>query len=94
MKNHLEKENVEFRYYEIPQGMPVLPLLGEKWITRYGADPMHFHNYLELGYCYSGKGIMHLGDQLVPYRAGTVIVIPRNFPHRTEGDDSNQQKWE
>ena len=55
MKNHLEKENVEFRYYEIPQGMPVLPLLGEKWITRYGADPMHFHNYLELGYCYSGK---------------------------------------
>ena len=51
MKNHLEKENVEFRYYEIPQGMPVLPLLGEKWITRYGADPMHFHNYLELGYC-------------------------------------------
>ena len=56
MKNHLEKENVEFRYYEIPQGMPVLPLLGEKWITRYGADPMHFHNYLELGYCYSGKG--------------------------------------
>ena len=94
MKNHLEKENVEFRYYEIPQGMPVLPLLGEKWITRYGADPMHFHNYLELGYCYSGKGIMHLGDQLVPYRAGTVIVIPRNFPHRTEGEDSNLQKWE
>ena len=29
MKNHLEKENVEFRYYEMPQGMPVLPLLGE-----------------------------------------------------------------
>lgn len=94
MKNHLEKENVEFRYYEMPQGMPVLPLLGEKWITHYGADPMHFHNYLELGYCYSGKGIMHLGDQLVPYRAGTVIVIPRNFPHRTEGEDNNLQKWE
>lgn len=94
MKNHLEKENVEFRYYEMPQGMPVLPLLGEKWITHYGADPMHFHNYLEFGYCYSGKGIMHLGDQLVPYRAGTVIVIPRNFLHRTEGEDNNLQKWE
>ena len=94
MKNHLEKENVEFRYYEMPQGMPVLPLLGEKWITRYGADPMHFHNYLELGYCYSGKGVMHFGDELVSYRAGTVIVIPRNFPHRTEGEDNNLQKWE
>ena len=94
MKNHLEKENVEFRYYEMPQGMPVLPLLGEKWITRDGADPMHFHNYLEIGYCYSGKGVMHFGDELVSYRAGTVIVIPRNFPHRTEGEDNNLQKWE
>ena len=33
---HAEKENVEFRYYEMPQGMPVLALLGEKWITESG----------------------------------------------------------
>ena len=49
---HAEKENVELRYYEMPQGMPVLALLGEKWITEYGADPIHFHNYLEIGYCH------------------------------------------
>ena len=89
-----KKENVEFRYYEMPQGMPMLPLLGEKWITRYGSDAMHFHNYLELGYCYSGRGIMHFGDDCVPYRSGSVVVIPRNFPHRTEGADNNLQKWE
>lgn len=93
-KDDVKKENVEIRYYEMPQGMPMLPLLGEKWITRYGSDAMHFHNYLELGYCYSGRGIMHFGDRSVPYRAGSVVVIPRNFPHRTEGEDNNLQKWE
>ena len=91
---HAEKENVEFRYYEMPQGMPVLALLGEKWITEYGADPMHFHNYLEIGYCYSGKGEMYFGEEGVPYRADTVVVIPRNYPHRTQGIRGQIQKWE
>ena len=46
-----EKEYVEFRYYEIPQRVPLIALMGERWVTRYGSDPMHFHNYMEIGYC-------------------------------------------
>ena len=38
-----EKEYVEFRYYEIPQRVPLIALMGERWVTRYGSDPMHFH---------------------------------------------------
>lgn len=93
MKDY-EKESIEFRYYEMPQGMSVLALLGEKWITTYGNDSMHFHNYLELGYCYSGHGTMYFGDVEVPYNAGDVIVIPKNHPHRTQGIDKNIQRWE
>lgn len=35
-----EKEYVEFRYYEIPQRVPLIALMGERWVTRYGSDPI------------------------------------------------------
>ena len=33
---HAEKENVEFRYYEMPQGMPVLALLERNGLQSMG----------------------------------------------------------
>ena len=33
-----QKETVELRFYEIPQGEPVLALLGEEWNRVYGHD--------------------------------------------------------
>ena len=47
-----KKPKMEYRYYEIPAGSPVLALLGEKWIQNYGRniDYLHFHNHLEIGY--------------------------------------------
>lgn len=89
-----KKENVEFRYYEMPRGMSVLALLGEKWEVPYGRDAMHFHNYLEIGYCYDGEGVIYLGEESFPYAPGTLTVIPRNFPHHTVGVNKEPQKWE
>ena len=41
---------MEYRYYEIPAGSPVLALLGDKWVQNYGReiDYLHFHNHLEV----------------------------------------------
>ena len=46
------KPKIEFRYYQMPQGSPILALLGNKWVQNYGAgiDYLHFHNYLEVGF--------------------------------------------
>ena len=48
---------MEFRYYQMPAGSPILALLGQKWIQHYGEniDYLHFHNYLEIGFCYEGQ---------------------------------------
>lgn len=89
-----EKEYVEFRYYEIPQRVPLIALMGERWVTRYGSDPMHFHNYMEIGYCCYGEGVMHLGKEDVRYGEGTVTVISKNFPHHTTGRDDVFDSWE
>ena len=88
------KERVEFRYYEVEKNFPVIALLGERWEVIYGTDPMHFHNCMEIGYCYNGSGEMWCGKDRLPYRNRTVTVIPRNFPHRTSGNGDEIQKWE
>ena len=51
---HKGNPKIEFRYYKMPQDVPFLALFGDKWIQNYGRDIdfLHFHNYLEIGYCY------------------------------------------
>ena len=65
-------QKAEYRYYEISWDIPVLVLTGEKWETIYGTDNMHFHNYLEIGYCHYGKGTVQLADRELTYDAGTI----------------------
>lgn len=89
-----EQEKVEFRYYEVPQNFPVIALLGERWATIYGTDAMHFHNYMEIGYCYEGEGIMHFGNTERAYGPGTITLIPKNLPHHTTGAGDGYNKWE
>ena len=53
MAKKRKKPKMEFRYYQMPAGSPILALLGQKWVQNYGndVDYLHFHNYLEIGFC-------------------------------------------
>ena len=92
--NSSKEEYVEFRYYEIPMGRYDLALLGQDWVVEYGTDPFHFHNFLEIGYCYYGDGAMCFGDEEKEYHSGSISIIPGKFPHRTQGPEGVIQKWE
>lgn len=52
------------RYYQMPAGSSILALLGQKRVQNYGndVDYLHFHNYLEIGFCYEGDGFMAFGE--------------------------------
>lgn len=92
-----KKKKMEFRYYQLPPGSPILALLGEKWVQNYGdrtADRLHFHNYMELGYCYYGAGDVVLGDDTYHFSGQQFTVIPSNFPHTTNSDPGNISRWE
>ena len=69
------KLKMEFRYYQMQDGSPILALLGEKWEQNYGRDVdyLHFHNYLEIGFCYSGEGELVLGE-------GNLLLFRQIFP--------------
>lgn len=91
-----KKKKIEFRYYKMPVGISFLALLGEKWVRSYGQgiDYLHFHNCMEIGYCYEGEGILSIGEEDYPYKGGQFSIIPRNCPHTTTSLAGTVSKWE
>ncbi|MCD7725821.1 MAG: AraC family transcriptional regulator [Clostridiales bacterium] len=91
-----KKKQIQFRYYEIPQNQPLMALLGDYWIRPYGegVDSLHFHNYMEIGFCYDGKGELVLDEQIISYGPDMFTVIPKNFPHTTESENGSLNRWE
>lgn len=90
------KKEIQFRYYEIPQEEPCLALLGEAWVRSYGdgIDCLHFHNYMEIGFCYEGDGEVVLDEESVPYRSNMFSIIPKNYPHNTNSTGFALSRWE
>lgn len=96
-KHPKSKRRVEFRYYDIPKGSYVLSKLGKGWELEYGRGDgagLHFHNYMEVGYCYHGRGRLLIEDRVYRYGDGMFSVIPANIPHTTISDAGNICKWE
>ena len=91
-----QREKVEYRYYEIPEGEAVLALLGEDWIREYGKQNkfLHFHNLLEIGYCHWGSGEVVLGQEHIPFSGGSFMVVPPRLPHTTSSDHGTKGFWE
>ena len=91
-----KKQVAEFRYYKMPENCALFALLGEKWRQKYerDIDYLHFHNYLEIGYCYEGDGRMVLGEEEIQYQGGDFTVIPSNFLHTTNSTPGRLSSWE
>lgn len=90
------KSKMEFRHYKMPVEIPVLAMLGEEWIRPYGAgiDFLHFHNCMEIGYCYDGKGTLTIGRENYRFTGNQFSVIPQNCPHTTTSDMGTLSRWE
>ncbi len=80
----------------MPEEAPFLALLGEKWEQNYGRDVdfLHFHNYLEIGYCYDGTGTLVLGEKEYRFSGNQFSIIPQNYLHTTNSDLDTISKWE
>lgn len=91
-----KKNKIEFRYYTMPKDSPMLVLLGKRWKMKYGDEKelLHFHNYMEIGICHMGNGIMRFEDRDIPYKDGEFTVIPKNYPHTTMSDPETISYWE
>lgn len=90
------KDKIEYRYYELPTNSYILALLGQKWTKTYGLDndTLHFHNHLEIGYCYKGQGELILEEKSYSFADDSFTIIPRNFPHNTNSSQDTVSRWE
>lgn len=90
------KNRMEYRYYQMPPGSLILDFLGEKWIQTYGEgiDCLHFHNYMEIGYCYEGQGNILIGEEDYRFVGRQFTIIPQNCPHLTKSDAGTMSRWE
>ncbi len=98
MARKKQKRSVEFRYYDMPKGKLILPLLGSDWLRPYGKGfgNYHFHNYTEIGICYFGKGTTWITDEKgYDFTGGSIVVIPPNIMHTmlTEGETLAFWEW-
>lgn len=96
MNRKKRKPKMEFRYYSMPEDRKMFALLGEKWIQNYGRniDYLHFHNYLEIGYCYEGAGTLTMGNREIRFSGKEFTIIPQNYPHTTNSDADTMSRWE
>jgi len=44
--------------------------------------PLHIHPYVEVGFIIEGTARFTIGDEIREVKAGGIVVIPANMPHR------------
>jgi len=85
---------IEYRNYALPSNFPVLLLSGNRWrISDIKSGRLHFHNCLEIGICHTDSGIMEFENLHVPFKAGDITMIPRDYPHTTYSDPGTESLW-
>ncbi len=82
-----KQEKLGFQYIEIPKGSYAFFLSGENHRGTGAKDPwsLHFHNYLEIGFCREGEGVIVFNGRELSCSSGAFFVVPPNYPHRLAG---------
>lgn len=87
---------MEYRFYTIEPGHYFLPKVGEGWEQEYGKglnEQLHFHNCMEIGYCYHGTGRVLIEDREIRYTDDFFTLIPKHIPHTTISDPGTKSLW-
>lgn len=54
---------------------------------------LHYHNCLEVGFCFSGAGIFVVGEKIMPFGAGDVVFINRSEAHLARSTPGTRSEW-
>ncbi len=54
---------------------------------------LHYHNYLEIGYCIQGHGIFNINNHLLGFESGDVVMIPKGYNHLAMSLPNTTSSW-
>lgn len=96
MQNQPNPEyKIEYVPFILPMNFPLTDLHNEKYSpSSEDVTYMHYHNYLEVGYCYEGCGVFFVNGKVLPFSAGDASIIFPNEMHTAQSDRINPSKWQ
>jgi AraC-like DNA-binding protein len=86
--------NFEIRYLPIELN-PVLPIVVDMDFVQRDAPIhyLHYHQCLELGYCYEGSGVFVVGEKVLSFAAGDVVLINSTEVHLARSAPGTTSRW-
>lgn len=54
---------------------------------------LHFHDSLEIGYCYEGSGVFIIDENIIPFSKNDASIIFKNQIHIAQSNKGNLSKW-
>ena len=78
-----KKRYVEDHIFRIYPDYPLLVLDKIAWAKAGANDPLHFHYYLEIGYCYEGQGTIISEGEEAAFCQGSISLVAPNLLHAT-----------
>lgn len=85
---------VIYESYDFSPNFPVNYLGNQSYSP--SVDPvsyMHYHNYMELGYCYKGSGIFFIDEKVLPFSTGDASIVFENQIHIAQSDAKDPSDW-
>jgi AraC-like DNA-binding protein len=88
--------NLELVYapYEFNEKFPVSNVSQDNYVP--DTEPiiyLHYHNDLEIGYCYEGSGIFVVNNKILPFSKGDASIIFPDEIHIAKSDPNNLSRW-
>ena len=88
------QDTIFYRHFDLPKHFPVIGLLGNTWQSTSEQEiRQHFHNCLEIGFLFEGKGELFAGEQVIPFEAPCLLLLPPRLPHANRAAEGCVCRW-
>lgn len=88
-----KKRYVEDHIFRIYPDYPLMVLDKIAWAKAGAEDPLHFHYYLEIGYCYEGQGTIISEGKEAAFCSGSISLVAPNLLHATRNENGMYNMW-
>ena len=86
--------NQKYIDYPINKDSLILAMIDVTWTPPYASDDFHCHNYMKIGLCLEGNGVIFMhGKEGQPFEAGSVIIIPQGVSHSQQNMGQSSTRW-
>jgi AraC-like DNA-binding protein len=87
------QSKAEFVPYIFTKENPVIEWGGNLYTPPVEKRRLHYHNCLEIGYCYEGSGIFMSEKEMVPFYKGDISIIFPGQRHIACSNHEDLSKW-